>query len=599
MAELQIFTIDTFKGVNKSETETLLELGEASEMSNFMITDDQKLKKMFGYSSLNDPEENKKINGMWYGQLNGQNHLLFARGGKVYELKENPITHEIEEIELGEIVDAYPTTFWVTNNIVYIMDGTEFYQWDGEDFEVVEGYVPTAFTAAPPTGGGTILEGINYLTGTKKMKFSGNGSTSVYQLPEYNIDRIDSVTVGGSTLTQGVDYSADLVNGTITFVTEPPNGVNNVEITWTKEEEGYREKITNCRWYGGQYYARFWLYGNPEYRNTRFCSGVTMAGVSDPAYWPIFTDSDVGEYQITGIVTQYDKQLIFTAGDSSGASAWYSTNETYMDPNSGILTTLFPVFPISSKVGNVAPGQVQIILNNPFTVWKGVYQWVSTYVMNEKNAEWMSKRVQRDLDALDLTKALSWDWDDKGVYLLCIGNRIWAYNYRVDAWYILDLPHEPTCFMTVDKHLYFGTDTGEIMKFAEDEPTFNGDEIVATWEMGYYNFGADYLRKFIQHMFISLLPLVSTHVDIYLSTDVRAAFKHIKRIGYQLDTFDNWDFDTFSFEQNWSPQPKKVKLKAKKIDYIKIKLETTGTDGAVVLSITLPTRSGGFIKNRG
>ena len=95
---------------------------------------------------------------MWYGQLNGQNHLLFARGGKVYELKENPITHEIEEIELGEIVDAYPTTFWVTNNIVYIMDGTEFYQWDGEDFEVVEGYVPTAFTAAPPTGGGTILK---------------------------------------------------------------------------------------------------------------------------------------------------------------------------------------------------------------------------------------------------------------------------------------------------------------------------------------------------------------------------------------------------------------------------------------------------------
>ena len=387
-------------------TETLLELGEASEMSNFIITDDQKLKKMFGYNSLNEPEENKKINGMWYGQLNGQNHLLFARGGKVYELKENPITHEIEEIELGEIVDAYPTTFWVTNNIVYIMDGTEFYQWDGEDFEVVEGYVPTAFTAAPPTGGGTILEGINYLTGTKKMKFSGNGSAPVYQLPEYNIDRIDSVTVGGSTLTQVVDYSADLVNGTITFVTEPPNGVNNVEITWTKEEEGYREKITNCRWYGGQYYARFWLYGNPEYRNTRFCSGVTMAGVSDPTYWPIFTDSDVGEYQITGIVTQYDKQLIFTAGDSSGASAWYSTNETYMDPNSGILTTLFPVFPISSKVGNVAPGQVQIILNNPFTIWKGVYQWVSTYVMNEKNAEWMSKRVQRDLDALDLTKAL-------------------------------------------------------------------------------------------------------------------------------------------------------------------------------------------------
>ena len=211
----------------------------------------------------------------------------------------------------------------------------------------------------------------------------------------------------------------------------------------------------------------------------------------------------------------------------------------------------------------------------------------------------MSKRVQRDLDALDLTKALSWDWDDKGVYLLCIGNRIWAIITELTHGIFSIYPTNRPCFMTVDKHLYFGTDTGEIMKFAEDEPTFNGDEIVATWEMGYYNFGADYLRKFIQHMFISLLPLVSTHVDIYLSTDVRAAYRHIKRIGYTLSSFDDWDFDTYSFEQNWSPQPKKIKLRAKKIDYIKIKLETTGTDGAVVLSITLPTRSGGFVKNRG
>lgn len=598
MAELQFFTIDEFKGVNRSETETLLELGEASYMSNWMITDDKKLKKMFGYSALNEATD-EKINGMWYGKINGENRFLFARGGKVYELKENPITHEIEEIELGEIVDAYPTTFWAANNVVYIMDGHEFYQWDGDKFKVVEGYVPTAFTAAPPTGGGSILEGINYLTGTKKMKFSGNGSATVYQLPEYGIERVDKVMVGTEVKQPNTDYTVNLKNGTVSFVTAPPNGVNNVEITWTKQEEGYRERITKCRWYGGQYYARYWIYGNPEHANTRFCSGVTMAGVSDPTYWPIFTESDVGEHEITGIVTQYDKQLIFTTGDSGGASAWYSTNESVYDENTGLLITLFPVFPINAKIGNEAPGQVQIILNNPFTVWKGVYQWVSTYVLNEKNAEWLSQRVQRDLDKLDLTKALTWDWYEMGVYLLCVGKRIWCYNYRVDAWYILDLPHEPTCFMTVDDKLHFGTTDGRIMRFAENEPTFAGEEIVATWEMGYYNFGADYLRKFIQHIYISLLPLVSTHVDIYLSTDVRAAFKFIKRIGYQLATFDNWDFDTFSFEQNWSPQPKKVKLKAKKIDYIKIKLETTGTDGAVVLSITLPTRSGGFVKNRG
>lgn len=592
MSEQQTVTIEEFKGLNKSETETLLQLGEASEMSNFIITDDKKLQKQTGYIHLN-AATGSKINGIWYGSLNGVNHLLFARGGKVYE--HNLSTHT--DTELGNVVGAYPTTFFVTNNTVYIMDGTELYQWDTETFKVVEGYVPTAFTAAPPTGGGTILEGLNYLTGKKSMKFSGNGGATVYQLPELNIESVISVMVGASQKSEGTDYTADLFNGTVTFVDAPVTGVNNVVITWNKVTEGDRQKITHCRYYGGAYYARFWLYGNPDHKNTRYCSGVTMAGASDPSYWPIFTDSDVGEYEITAIKTQYDKQLVFTAGDSSGASAWYSTNENYTDPNSGIITTLFPVFPINAKVGNVAPGQVQIILNNPYTIWKGVYQWVSTYVMNEKNAEWMSKRIQRDLDPLDLTKAITWDWDDRGLYYLCVGKKIWVYNYRVDAWYMLDLPHEPTCFMTVEKELYFGTTDGQLMKFDSAAGTYDGETIKAYWEMGFTNFGVDWLRKFIQRIFVSLLPMLKTHIDIEYETD-RSNQSDKLTASYALSNFDTWDFSTFSFETNYSPQPFKFKIRAKKIDYFKLKLSNDGTDGVTVLSITLPTRTGGEVKRR-
>lgn len=594
MSEVQYNVLDTFLGVNKSETETLLEFGEASSMSNWMITDDKKLKKQYGYRSLNNKVEGKKINGTWYGSLNGVNHFLFARGGKVYE-------HDFEDntdTELGTVVDAYPTTFFVTNNVVYILDGTDFYSWDGTTFQTVSGYIPIVFTAAPPYGGGTILEGMNYLTGKKQMRFSADGESTIFQLPEYDIDSVDSVYVGAELQEEDTDYSVDLVNGTVTFLDPPPEGTNNVVIGWDNAEEENRNRITNCRYYGGAYYARFWLFGNPNFKNTRYPSGVTMAGVSDPTYWPMYSDSDVGEYEITDIVTQYKQQVIFTSGDSSGASAWFSTNETYTDPATGIITTLFPVSPINAKVGNIAPGQTQIILNSPFTIWKGVYQWVSTYVMDEKNAQWVSKRIQRDLDKMDLSKAITWDWDENGLYLLCIGKRIWVYNYRVDVWYILDLPHEPTCFMTVEKKLHFGTTDGQIMQFDESLTTFDGEEIIATWDMGYNNFGADWIRKFIQQMFISLMPFVSTHVDIWLSTDRDASFKFIKTVSYGLSGFDTWDFSNFSFQTNFSPQPKKVKLKAKKIDYMKLRLVCGGTDGAVVLSITLPTRTGGLVKNR-
>ena len=592
MAEVKTVIIDKFLGVNKSETETLLQLGEASESSNFIITDDQKLSKQYGYIHLNTAT-GQKVNGIWYGALNGVSHLLFARGGKVYE--HNLSTHV--DTELGTIVDASPTTFFVTNNTVYILDGANFYSWDDTTFQIVAGYIPTVFTAAPPHGGGMILESLNYLTGKKIMKFSADGTATAYQLNETAIESVESVVVDGITKAEGTDYAVDLAAGKINFVTAPATGNNNVVVAWTKAEAGDRQQITNCRYYGGQYYARFWIFGNPNRRNTRYPSGVTMAGASDPTFWPKYSDSDVGEYAITDIKTQYDKQLIWTAGDSSGASAWYSTEEDYIDQNNGTITALFPVYPINAKVGNVAPGQVQIILNNPFTIWKGVYQWVSTYVMNEKNAEWLSKRIQRDLDPLDLTKAITWDWDDKGLYYLCVGKRIWVYNYRVNAWYILDLPHEPTCFMTAEKELYFGTTTGQIMKFDTSAGTYDGQTINAYWHMGFTNFGVDWLRKFIQRIFISIYPALRTHVDIEYETD-RSNQSDTLTASYALSNFDTWDFSTFSFETNYSPQPFKFKIRAKKIDYFKLKLSNNGTDGVTVLSITLPTRTGGEVKRR-
>lgn len=597
MGELSNFTIEKFLGVNKSVTETLLELGEASNISNWMITDDQKLSKMFGYTHLNTATD-EPVRGQWYGLLSNVPHHVFSRGGHVYErdLSTNVLT------DLGEIEDDL-TMFFPSNNKLYIIDGKDMYEWDGTTFSTVTGYVPTVFTAAPPTGGGTILEGINYLTGSKIMKFSGDNTATIYQLNETDIDSVDSVTVNGVLQTVNVDYAVDLSAGTVTFVVKPPTGVNNVVIQWTKEVEGDRKEITQNQYYGGMYYARHWIYGNKDRLNARYPSGVTMAGVSDPTYWPKFTDSDVGEYEITGIATQYKQQVIFTSGDSSGASAWFSTSETYTDSSTGIVTILFPVYPINAKIGNQAKGQVQIIVNDAFTLWKGVYRWVSTNVQDEKNAQWISKRIQPDLDEVDLTNAITYDWDDKGVYLVCVGKRVWCFNYRTTGannepgtWYILDIPDTPTSFISIEGDLYFGTDKGQIMKFGESYPDYDGTTIEAVWDMGYFSFGAEWIRKYINKIFVSLLPYTETFIDLYVSTDLNATFEFVERISYGLSSFETWDFSDFSFETNYSPQPFPVRLRQKKIAFLKLRIQNDEDNPATVLSITLPTRAGGVVK---
>jgi len=594
MSELQTAPIKQFLGVNKSATETQLQVGEASDMLNFMVTNDLKIQKMYGYEHLNTADDHP-IKGMWYGSLNGTYHFLFAKNGHIYE--HNLTTHA--DTDKGALTDAL-TTFLVSNNTVYIMNGVELYSWSGTgNIAVVAGYSPTVFTAAPPTGGGTILEGINYLTGKKTQKFSADGAATVYQLAELDIDSVDSVYVDGVLKTVTTDYAVDLTNGTVTFVTFPAEGVNNVVITWTKTDAADRPTITKNMYYGGVYYARYWIFGNPDHKNTRYCSGVTINGVSDPTYWPKFTESDVGDYEITDIETQYNQQIIFTSGDSSGASAWYSIEQDYTDPTTGAVTALFPVYPINAKIGNLAKGQVQIIYNNPFSLWKGVYEWVSTVVMNEKNAQWISGKVQPDLDEVDLSTALTADWDDKGQYWLCVGKKVWVYNYRenMKVWHILELAHTPTCFAIIDGQMCFGTDDGQIMRFDEDLTTYDGETISATWEMGFYDFGAEWLQKFIRQLFVSMRPGGRSHLDITYQTD-KSGYSPTNTAGYNMATFKNCNFADYSFKTNYNPQPFRFKIRAKKIAFFRLILTNDGTDGATLLSLTLPFRVGGMVKRR-
>ena len=86
MSEAKPFSIDRFLGVNESATETLLQLGEAASMSNFIITDDQKLSKQYGYIH--------KINlgpGNINGFINFNGKVLVAHDTNLYEFEESEL----------------------------------------------------------------------------------------------------------------------------------------------------------------------------------------------------------------------------------------------------------------------------------------------------------------------------------------------------------------------------------------------------------------------------------------------------------------------------------------------------------------------------
>ena len=227
-------------GLNVSNTgDTQIELGESGNMDNFYITDDFKLKKIYGYKSFYDFES--PILGMYYTNLSGTEYLLVAASSKLYyflksELEDPDVIDSIEPTLIGNIGND-DASFFTFDNKVYILSG-KYQSWDGTTLEEVVGYTPLVFINTPPAGGGLIYDEINMLNPQKHQTFNGDGTSKTYHLAQngqttgIDIHSIDKVIVGEVEL-NSTDYTYDLHYGTVTFTTAPPQGMDNVDIYWT------------------------------------------------------------------------------------------------------------------------------------------------------------------------------------------------------------------------------------------------------------------------------------------------------------------------------------------------------------------------------
>lgn len=579
-------SINVFLGLNESaDGSTELKLGEASIMKNWRISDGGKLVKMEGYSPLFTSLGANPIRGQWYGKVASIFYHLFAYGGSIYKRVGGVNT------VIGTMTDT-TTFFFFFQGKVYIQNGVEYKSWDGTTFADVAGYRPKIAISTPPAGGGTLYEDANLLTGAKHQTFSPDGTATAYQLAETALTSVDFVTINGVTKVAGTDYTVDLPNGKVTFTTAPAGGVpNNTDIGWTKGT-GTRANVLNNLFtliYGGANDSRVMMFGNPTYKNRFIYSGLAN-GVPSAEYFPANNYKEAGsdEFAITDLKRQYDRLMIFTGG---GTFYSYYTTQTLTN---GIVVADFPVFPINSEKGHVAPGQVQLIQNNPLSIQEGIYEWQATNVRDERNAMYISKRVQPSLDPVDLTKAITFDWEEKGEYWLCVGSLCWIYNYRMDAWYQRENVKAYN-FLEIDGQLYFGTD-GTIMKFDPLKMTDNGTIINAVWEMGFYDFQAEYLNKYMINIWAALKPEIHSSVDIQTETNNDGT--SVKQtIYYNLATFKHCNFKHFSFHTSYNPQPFYVEVQAMGFCFFKLIL-TNSSDfyTATVLSINLPARLGGKVR---
>jgi hypothetical protein len=589
-------TINKFLGLNLSNTgDTQIKLGESGNMNNFYITNDYKLRKIYGYKSFYDFET--PIKGLTSAVLNKIHYLLVATDGKLYYF----LSDELEDEENWDTLQAHligtigtdECSFFTFDNKVYILCG-KYYSWDGTTLKEVDGYVPKVYINTPPTGGGTEYEQINMLTGKKYMTFNGDGTSTVYQIAEKNVSSIYKVIVDGTEKTSETDYTVDLTNGTVTFTTAPSDNLDNVSIYWNKDNNTrkYIEKMKFGTIFGGDVDTRVFLYGNPDEQN-RIRYSAPEDGIPSVEYFPTFNQLDVGpkNFAVTDLTRQYDRLLITT----NKPEAYYLTLGTIQLDEERTETSV-QTFPLNESHGNIAMGQGRVLNNDPVTIEDGaIIKWKSTNVRDEKNMSDISQKIKLDLIDRNLSGVKTLDYQTDNQYWVADDNRIYIYNYYNDTFSRITIAHSLTHLTDLDDVVYMSTDTGKIMKFGEQFSDFDGITINSRWEMDFYDFDTPYMRKTMKKLWVLMQPQAKASAEVgYITNKNESPVK--KRIEYALVFFDDVDFADFSFQVSNNPQPFRLKLKAKKFTNLKIVIENKEKTDCTILALSLRVETGGESK---
>lgn len=594
-----VYKIEKFLGLNENPAgDTKLKLGEASVCQNWKITRDWNLQKRPGSKTILNTYSKAPVQGMWFGNVKGDEVGLAASGNIMWLFYRNGML-EVPEM-LGELSTENRVNFFAFSNIVYALNGEDYYQYDGVSFGRVIGYRPLIVVSRTPTGDqSTLLEEVNKLNGYRRVWFSPTGSATVFQLPEKDLVSIDYVKKNSDgSYVNPSEYTVDRFNGTVTFDAAPAGVPNSIEIGY-QAVTTYRQdvcRMTNAELFLGSQDTAVILYGNGT--NEAVYSSIDYNGQPRADYFPDLNEIAIADSNtpITAMIRHYSQLICFKTTSA------YTIHFGLITQTDGNQQYGFYVTPINKAIGNAALGQVRLVLNSPFALYgHDLYQWTSNsrysaaLSADERNAKRISDRIYDTLGTFRTEDCYCYDDNNGQEYYICYGNEQLVYNYPADAWYYYTgLNIYSMC--NVGDMLLFGTEDGRICELSDEYLNDDGVAIDCSWESGSIDFSKNYMRKFMSELWVSMKPQAHSKVVVTVQTDKKSEFAE-RIIESRLATFEHMDFDDFSFSTNRKPQVKKLKIKAKKFAFLKIIFRTKDLyTSATVLSVDPKIRETGYVK---
>ena len=472
------------------------------------------------------------ISALWSGVMGGKDVFLAACNGGIYSLYDED-DDRIAATFIGSVATDKGVHFFQFDGIVYILNGYDYYKYDGINLEEVEGYRPLVAIGIGPQGtadaGELTSEYVNRLNAERRVWLSPNGSNNpTFQLPEKNLASIDKViNLGNGNTVATTSYTYDLTAGTITFTGTMPTAVNSYEVQYSGASD-YRSQVTNMlfsEFYSGTTDTRIFLYGDGS--NKTIYSGMDYDGVPRADYFPDQYEVSIGDANepITSMIRHGGSLIAYKPREC------WSLQHGVVELATGDLTPSIYCTPVNRERGNEALGQVRLVDNSPITVsgtelyrWGSVSRYSSAIGRDERNAQRISDRIQKSIKEFNFKTVRMWDDNDHQEFYLCGDRMALVWNYAVDAWYRYE-NFDATAICTFHGDLYLGSHDGKIRRLSDYVVGDDGIEIVADWESGAIDFGAAYSRKYSAALWVGLKPVEGTSVDVTVETDRKNTFR--------------------------------------------------------------------------
>lgn len=564
------------------------------------------------------------VHNIWHTRINGVYHCIAHAGNKIYEIKSEESGYT-STILKDNVTDKKGCGFFFregNNDGFYILTGGEYLVFNGKEIKDVSdvAYIPTTIIARKPNGGGDSYEDINLLSGKMTEKFTGDTSL-IYQLSRNDIvsvDKIEELQKDSSVkeLQINTDYSVDLKLGKVTFVAKhetPIEGHDNIYITYTKNFEGYKEKIveaTQYCFYGVGGNNRVFLTCSPKYMAYDFWSDIYK-----PSYFPDLNFAIVGSAntKIMGYLKIGDNVAIVKETTGQDTSIFLRNGSLQSDGS-----VLFTVRPGIVGTGAVSQYSFAVLNDDPlFLSDRGIYSISASnlsYDRVTRNRSWYIDPQLRE--ETNLSEAVCCVWN--GCYLCCINGNVYIldgrkktiggtdndYKYECYLW-----DNVPASCLSVDfkEKLWFGTSVGDVRIFkAENESGMqaysdDGKAIRAIWATPFTDDKSIQYFKTLQKKgcLVVLAPFTRSSCNVYYAVDGKPQ-KYIRSGTMDISSwFERIDFDRFTFDSSDAPREIYFNKKQRKYKRIQLIFENKEVDeGFGIYKIVKTFVLNGYSKNR-